>query len=434
MCSQDEATAHEGQSESEIVEKVLKDLRTAVGNKGSKVVEVYEYEDTHEKNVKRIEAKTLPELQPVCEVLGVPLVGRDGRTRTKLELADKIVLQLEGLFPIDCQDCGEKYRIEIGKKPLMRCFLCGQGAHACTFSVKGSRKGSVWLCSCCWNKNEANTDREDAIAKDPLIEEEGDSEEEEEEEKEEDKGGRKEDEKKAAVDGDSTMEISSGNVCSYYLNKMCRHGRKGDKLFNGKPCPKLHPDLCKKFCNYGDSRRYGCSKGGSCRLYHPIICKGSDARRQCLNKQCKMTHLLHTRRVREDAHSSGTTEAKNRKSFAHAVDTADTAFRPKRRRNMTEPEKRGEPVTKEFLLETLGKVKTEPPRKEIQKEKRNEPNQPITKDFLLKILEDMKAEIKQSVVLQLMEFKTQVVDPVAGNKVPVWGSAGTHPIYHSFTS
>ena len=24
----------------------------------------------------------------------------------------------------------------------------------------------------------------------------------------------------------------------------------------GKMCPKLHPDLCKKFCNNGDSRQY----------------------------------------------------------------------------------------------------------------------------------------------------------------------------------
>eukprot|EP00116_Pleurobrachia_bachei_P009840 sb/3470102/ len=212
---------------------------------------------------------------------------------------------------------------------------------------------------------------------------------------------------------------------------MCRHGRNGDQLVNGKSCPKLHPVLCKKFCHYGGSERYGCIKGKLCKFYHPVLCKGSDARRQCYNNQCKMTHLLHTKRVREDTQDSWRTDARNRKSFANAIDATDTAFRAKRQRNMTEPEKRGEPVTKEFLLETLGKIKTEPPRKEMQKEKKNEP---ITKDFLLNILEGMKAEIKQSVVLQLMEFKTQVVDPVAGSKGPVWGSAGVHPMYHSFTS
>ena len=90
----------------------------------------------------------------------------------------------------------------------------------------------------------------------------------------------------------------------------------------GKMCPKLHPDLCKKFCNNGDSRQYGCTKGGSCKLYHPILYKGSDARRHGLDKQCKMTLLLHTRRVMEDSHSSGRTEAKNRKSFAHAIEAA----------------------------------------------------------------------------------------------------------------
>ena len=161
--------------------------------------------------------------------------------------------------------------------------------------------------------------------------------------------------------GDTTLEISPGNVCSHYLNKLCRHGRRGDQLVNGKACPKLHPYLCKKFCNYGGSKRFGCTKGRLCKMYHPILCKGSDARRECFDKQCKMTHLLHTRRVREDTRNSWKPEARNRKTFSQAIDAADTAFRPKRQRNMTEPEKRGAHVTKEFLLETLEKIKTEPP-------------------------------------------------------------------------
>ena len=200
---------------------------------------------------------------------------------------------------------------------------------------------------------------------------------------------------------------------------------------NGKACSKLHPVLCKRFCLYGGSKRFGCTKGSLCKFHHPPLCKGSEARRECYDKQCKMTHLLHTRRTREETQNSRRPEGSKRTTVWTPLAKADEEFRPKRKRNLTEPEKGWEPITKDFLLETLEKIKAEPPRQENPAVKKDGP---LTKDFLLKALEDMKAEIKQSVVLQLMDFKTQVVDPVAGVKIPVWGPSGTRPMFQSFTS
>eukprot|EP00116_Pleurobrachia_bachei_P006190 sb/3466452/ len=241
--------------------------------------------------------------------------------------------------------------------------------------------------------------------------------------------------KRASEEGDKTLELNSGNVCSYYLNKNCRHGRKGDQLVNGKACQKLHPVLCKKFCHYGGSKRFGCTKGTQCKFYHPPLCKGSDARRACYDNQCRMTHLLHTRRTREEPQNPWKPEGAKRTTAGKpsaVVDSADTEFRAKRPRKMPEADKVGEPVTKEFLLETLEKIKAEPPRKEKMEGKTEGP---LTKDFLLRALEEMKAEINQSVVRQLIEFKTQLVDPAGGSiKAPTWGTAGIRPILQSFTS
>ena len=102
-----------------------------------------------------------------------------------------------------------------------------------------------------------------------------------------------------------------------------------------------------------------------------------------------MTHLLHTRRSKEESLVSrrpeGANRATARKTFARVVGTADTAFRAKRQRKMPEVEV-GEPITKEFLVQTLEKIKSEPLLKESHEVKKEEP---ITKDFLLKALEDI---------------------------------------------
>ena len=380
------------------VKAVLTELKKAVGAKGKVVIEAYSYDAEHTVNVDSIASKRAEDLEAVCKALGVMLVGQDGSNREATELADKIVLRIEGLFSIDCQDCGEKYRVKLGSTPPLSCFLCGQGAHTCKLSTEGNRKGSVWVCSYCWNKNASNTDSV-VVAKETTAE----SDQAVEEEVREEPGNEA-----------KSLDLNPGNVCKHYLNRKCRHGRNGTTEVEGKACRKLHPKLCKRFCNYGGSKRFGCAKGASCKFYHPPLCKGSEARRECYDKQCSLTHLLHTKRdrvaepsppVREGAKAG---QDRSRKAYSQAVGGRAEEFNSKRPRPA--------------------------PGKWSSTEKVAQPDERVTQDFLERKLEVLKAEIQQSVMLQLMEFKSFLERQCGEKPHNPWGLAGTKPLYQTFAS
>ena len=80
------------------VKAVLAELKKAVGAKGKVVIDAYNYDADHAVNVDSISSKRADELEAVCKALGVMLVGQDGSNREASELADKIVLQIEGLL------------------------------------------------------------------------------------------------------------------------------------------------------------------------------------------------------------------------------------------------------------------------------------------------------------------------------------------------
>ena len=86
-------------------------------------------------------------------------------------------------------------------------------------------------------------------------------------------------------------------VCQFYLQNRCRHGRQGTKLVNGKACDRSHPAKCRKYCAYGNMKKYGCDKGEDCRYYHPALCKQSKLKHECLKSDCKLQHLRNTRRA-----------------------------------------------------------------------------------------------------------------------------------------
>ena len=402
------------------VAQVIADLKKAVGVKGKKVIEAYRYEDDHTKNVERISSKKMEELKPVCEVLRVWPTGRFGAIRNASLLADMIVLRIEGLFPMECQDCGEEYRVELGTKPPVSCFLCGQGGHSCKTTVGGNRKGSIWLCLHCYKKNEANVDDWDHPDHSGSSNEEDNSPNpsqadlvEEEEVPEQQTQEVVPGDRRTPASGNA-LDIRPGNVCTFYLNHKCRHGRKGMTVVQGKACPKLHPALCRKYCKYGGSKRLGCTKGTTCKYYHPPLCKGSDAKRECYDKNCTLTHLSHTKRRRdkeEGPSQDATVKERTRKSYSQAVGEAELSFAPKRQRQSTE---------------------TEIPSVLTQKSSNMGS---ITTDFLLRALEELKAEIHLSVGRQLTEFKSSL-ELQAGmkNQPTIWGTAGTRPLYQSFCS
>ena len=412
MASMPPAPTSDAVSDNAIINQVLADITNAVrataGTKGVKVMESYVPEDVHRDNVNRIASRKVEELSPVCVVLGVRLTDLKGKKRTKEELADKIVLRIESLFPIDCQDCGVKYRVTLGSSPPASCFLCGQGAHSCRLTVKGSRKGDVWMCSCCYQKHQSNTDR---IETDVASKNEEVSPAEEEAEEENRDEEEVETEEQTVPVANTTLEVNPGNVCTFYLNRKCRHGKKGVNLVQGKACPKLHPPLCRKYCSYGGSKRLGCTKGSACKYFHPPLCKGSDARRECFDKQCTLTHLSHTRRKRDGNSNSADNKSqeRTRKPYSQAVGGSDTSFAPKRPKQGLEAPK------------------------EVAQKANNAGS--VTTDFLLRALEELKAEIHLSVGRQLIEFRS-ALDQQAGmrNQPSIWGTAGTRPLYQSFCS
>ena len=392
----------------QVLADISKAVRAAGSSKGVKVIEAYVPEDAHKDNVNRIASKKVDELSPACVVLGVRLTDLEGKKRTKEELADKIVLRIESLFPIHCDDCGDKYRVTLGSSPPASCFLCGQGAHSCRLTIKGSRKGDVWMCSCCYRKHESNTDRKERVI--ASKEEDADPVEETvEEENQEEVGGETVEQPAPSVN--KSLEINPGNVCTFYLNHKCRHGKKGVNLVQGKACPKLHPALCRKYCSYGGSKRLGCTKGSGCKYFHPPLCKGSDARRECFDKQCTLTHLSHTRRKRDGNSNSADNKSqeRTRKPYSQAVGGSDTSFAPKRPKQGLEAPK------------------------EVAQKANNAGS--VTTDFLLRALEELKAEIHLSVGRQLIEFRS-ALDQQAGmrNQPSIWGTAGTRPLYQSFCS
>ena len=411
MASMPPAPNPDTASDDATIAQVLAELTNAVravGIKGVKVIESYGPEVSHKDNVSRITAKKVEELSPVCVVLGVHLTDRDGKKRTKEELADKIVLSIECLFPIDCQDCGSKYRISLGSSPPARCFLCGQGAHSCRLTVKGSRKGDVWMCSCCFQKHEQNTDRAEER---PSPSEEHPAPVEEDGEGQQVLDRVTEQVEKKVPATDNALEVNPGNVCTFYLNHKCRHGKKGVNLVQGKACAKLHPALCRKYCRYGGSKRLGCTKGSACKYFHPPLCKGSDARRECFDKQCSLTHLSHTRRRREgnDISNADGAQKRTRKPLSQSVGSTETSFAPKRQRDGPEVPS------------------------EVGQKSSNAGS--ITTDFLLRALEELKAEIHLSVSRQLIEFRSALDQQAGAKSQPsIWGTAGTRPLYQSFCS
>ena len=53
-------------------------------------------------------------------------------------------------------------------------------------------------------------------------------------------------------------------ICKFYLQKSCKHGRKGDD------CNYSHPKLCYSYIKRGD-KRGGCKKGSQCSYVHPKL-------------------------------------------------------------------------------------------------------------------------------------------------------------------
>ena len=128
------------------------------------------------------------------------------------------------------------------------------------------------------------------------------------------------------VNGEQTKQI-----CSHYKKGICRHGKFGTRLFNGRECNFLHPKKCLKFCRFGGYQEQGCA--GSCGLFHPALCRNSVNVKKCLRPDCTFTHLSGTQRreINQFQYWPGTNQQNislqyQRKSYAQAL--ASSRSRP----------------------------------------------------------------------------------------------------------
>ena len=131
-----------------------------------RVITAYNPDQKYKVNLKNLKACKAAPLEACAKLLGL---ARDKDNKKLYQnlgiLSDRIILKIEALFEIDCDDCKETYRNKLGDTPPLHCKLCLQGSHSCEAIQKkleaykpivdagDTPTGIVWLCHECLKKN-----------------------------------------------------------------------------------------------------------------------------------------------------------------------------------------------------------------------------------------------------------------------------------------
>ena len=295
-------------AENEKIQEILDKLsnHAEASDPVKKLLTKYSLKKNHDKNLLSLRKCQDSTLYAAAEFFGGKPVDSAGNPlyRSRDSLCDWIIMAIEELFPQHCQACDSSYTLERGAVPKFRCGSCGGGSHDCSQIMNQPAlkvPGFFWICAGCSEKfaveKFAGPDGEE---KPPLsassqrkfslpspVKFTADDED--------------EDEEPVVGEEEPLQTLKPEDVCSFYLQRRCKHGRSGKKKIGGKVCEKKHPELCRRYCNYGTTKHVGCQRSAKeCRFYHPPICRGSMLKRECLNQNCQHTHLRHTRRHAED--------------------------------------------------------------------------------------------------------------------------------------
>ena len=222
----------------------------------------------------------------------------------KADLADRLIMKIESLFPQTCQECKEEYCSTFTDHPdiFFECFLCTQLSHSCE-KIKSKYEsikncvlplGMIWLCTGCHEKNNYYGKKGVTGVTDLT--------------KSESPVPQSNDEKITGIQTDSRQSDFANPekeatipVCNHYRHGKCPHGLNGNRLVNGKKCEFNHPKRCMRFCRYGSTHHHGCSYGSSCYQFHPILCRNSVRYGQCNKESCTYVHLVNTSRSRPNS-------------------------------------------------------------------------------------------------------------------------------------
>ena len=310
-----------------------------------KVIGAYSYAKAYSTNVEKLKALPSAQLEECAQFLKLTVRNSNNvkAYKNKEILADWIIMKIESHYEELCDECGKTYRNKLDSpEPYLRCYLCMQGCHDCedisarfessSQEISGHLTGTVWLCRGCRVKNSIF-----CVTKVPKVDPDSTAPSEtESKEKTEDnvnietgvsKNGRPsprrdhgigQERNNAAGQDENRDESHNKNhdakkpeICPLYKKRQCPHGASGQIEVDGKICSLPHPRKCLKFCRFG-KRKGGCTKGGSCKYYHPVLCKYSVKSNRCSNTECTYTHLKGTMRPKSEPSEKMESKSRNR--------------------------------------------------------------------------------------------------------------------------
>ena len=226
-----------------------------------------------------------------ADSLAITTEDDDGKKLKKMAVIKLLLCKIKSMLPMNCSQCNDIYKLKIDDEPLFTCYQCKIASHDCNAfkTLKDSiphllQRGFVWLCGSCHrdptqaddhSRGESSVDQEATTETVNPVESEN-------------------------LSIQRKVQDQSRNsdrpICNKYKKGTCRHGIKGTKIVDGKPCSFDHPKRCFQYCKFGLGGRLGCRWGKECRYFHPVLCKSSVSSRECLIETCTYVHLKGTKR------------------------------------------------------------------------------------------------------------------------------------------
>ena len=328
-----------------------------------KVLTVFDPSKDTDVNIARLAKLNRAELDALATYLKVPLVSSDGKKKlysTRGKVAKRIVLEIRSLYPSFCSECASEYAVMPGNQPRHRCWICLQGAHDCEdFTAKmevylsqpGQPNGMVWLCSDCVTVNSCSEDNDEppsgiatpapsiennksrsdtaSIQNSSSVSQQNLS----SQSLEVDQLASKLEDAKREQEKSESKPNSCKHVCPRLCEGTCPHGISGKKAAEGKDkCELFHPKRCWKYMRHYTHETRGCKDGENCAYLHVNLCKSSVDTKKCKNVDCKLMHLVGTKRPK-----SMLKKEKAAKGAAVSTNTSNAPAKSAKDKNPSEP-------------------------------------------------------------------------------------------------
>ena len=397
----------------EATNAILEELRTHpdAPQPVKRLLKAYMATSNHSKNMTTMNRYSENTLHATAVFFGAKPTDEEGEPtyRSKATLCDWIIMAIEELFPQPCLACNSFYTLKRGAKPKFRCASCGGGSHDCA-NIMSEQKSEVqvWICGECTGKFKlekfagtqenpppsASSQRKfsfQTVPADEVVT----------------KGElkMKEDDKEGKEPEEPHLPTKLDDVCPFYLRKKCRHGRYGTKKWKNTTCPKKHPELCRKFCNYGTTRHAGCNRGTECKFFHPPLCRASETMRKCFKVDCQHQHLKHTDRYDDDDGGWQLAGDRNRKA------TVNHQPRPRNNSSGNRDRSRSRSRNASNSSQTAWNRSRNPSREETDNRKTEE-------DFFERLLVRLSDKLTGLVANEVNKQKTNLNQPNVSWSIP----------------